>query len=52
MDQTGLEYGEVLDALGRHGLTPPRPNFDGVNGPALRRGVDALVAMLGGEARP
>lgn len=51
MDQTGLEYGQVLDALGEHGLKLPRPNFDGINGPALRSGVEFMVAMLRDEGK-
>lgn len=51
MQATGLNYAQVLDGLGALGLSLPRANFDGINGPALRRGVDLLVALAGREAK-
>jgi hypothetical protein len=45
-DETGLDYSEILAGLGRLGLRPPVASFDGINGPALRRGVAVLLEAL------
>jgi len=46
-DETGMDYSDILAGLGRLGLRPPVASFDGINGPALRRGVAVLLAALG-----
>jgi hypothetical protein len=45
-DETGMDYSEILAGLGRLGLRPPVANFDGINGPALRRGVAVMLEAL------
>ena len=49
-EATGMDYGDILACLGALGLRPPVANLDGINGPALRRGVAALLEALAERA--
>jgi len=45
-DDTGMDYSEILAGLGKLELRPPVASFDGINGPALRRGVAVMFEAL------
>lgn len=42
----GLDYSEVLTGLGELGLRPPTASLDGINGPALRRGMALVIGAI------